>query len=255
MKNALQQIALGFVVIVTSACTRHAPPTGVKPPADFDWMKTWNEVTTENVTDSGKIDFVAVKAHPEKLKNVVAWVGDHGPKSTPALFTTRDAQISYYLNSYNALAMYNAITSSVKPKDKIRFFLLTKMKIDGQQMDLHAYENKVIRPLGEERVHFQLNCMVKGCPRLPNHVIPAENIEQTLADAATLFLNEDRNIEIHADKKTVRVSSILKFYTGDFLKKAPSLIEYANKYRAADKQIPKDYKVEFIPYNWDLNQK
>ena len=255
MKNALQNVALGALMLVGSACTRHAPPTGVKPPADFDWMKTWGEVLQENVTDTGKIDFVNVKAHPEKLKSVVAWVGDHGPKSTPALFPTRDSQISYYLNAYNALALYNAITNKAKPKDKIRFFLLTKLKVDGKEMDLHAYENKVIRPLGEERVHFELNCMVKGCPRLSTKPVAAENLEQTLTDAATLFLNEDRNVELHPDKKLARISSILKFYTPDFLKKAPSLIEYANKYRAADKQIPKDYKSEFIPYNWELNQK
>ena len=38
----------------------------------------------------------------------------------------------------------------------------------------------------------------------------------------------------------------------DFLKKAPSLIAYANRYREA--KIPDSYRVEFIPYDWTLNQ-
>lgn len=253
--KVLGRFALVALALLGTACTRHVPPTGAKPAADFDWMKTWGEVLSENVGDTGTIDFVNVKAHPEKLKNVVAWVGNHGPHSTPELFATREAKLAYYINSYNALAMYNAITSKVKPKDKIRFFLLTKMKIDGKDMDLHAYENKIIRPVGEERVHFELNCMVKGCPRLSNKPVAAEGLEQTLADAATLFLNEDRNLQIQPEKKVVRISSILKFYTPDFLKKAPTLIDYANKVRAPEKQIPKDYKVEFIPYDWALNQK
>lgn len=254
MKKVLGSFAAALLVSLTSAC-HHAPPTGVTPAADFDWMKTWDDVLQKNVTDDGKIDFVAVKAHPEELKEVVQWVGTHGPRSTPDLFPTRESKIAYYVDSYNALAMYNAITNHVHPKSKIRFFLLTKMRIDGTSMDLHAYENEVIRPLGEERVHFELNCMVKGCPRLPNHAIAPENLDGTLDAAATLFLNEDRNVELHPETKTVRFSSILKFYTGDFLKKEPSLIAYANKHRPADKQIPADWKVEFIPYDWTLNQK
>ena len=34
-------------------------------------------------------------------------------------------------------------------------------------MSLYTLENDVIRPLGDERVHFALNCMVVSCPRLP----------------------------------------------------------------------------------------
>ncbi|MCI0400628.1 MAG: DUF547 domain-containing protein [Gammaproteobacteria bacterium] len=34
-------------------------------------------------------------------------------------------------------------------------------------MSLYAYENDVIRKLGEPRVHFALNCVALGCPILP----------------------------------------------------------------------------------------
>jgi hypothetical protein len=49
----------------------------------------------------------------------------------------------------------------------------------------------------------------------------------------------------------VRLSQILQFYTDDFLKKAPSLIAFVNRYR--DVKIPEGWKVEFIPFDGRLN--
>lgn len=254
--------AILLVGVLASACSHRAPPADVKPAAmpatPADAYATWGKVLTAYVTDTGKIDFAQLKKDGAgDLKTFVAWVGTHGPRSQPADYPTPEAKIAYYLNSYNGLAMYNAITNKVHPKQKIRFFVLTKMRIDGQDLDLHAYENEVIRPLGEPRVHFALNCMVHGCPRLPQVPYspdPAQ-LGAQLDAGAKLFFNETRNVELHADTKTVRFSSILKFYTGDFLKKAPSLIAYANSWRPADQQIPADYAVKFIPYDWTLNQK
>ena len=49
----------------------------------------------------------------------------------------------------------------------------------------------------------------------------------------------------------MRLSQILQFYTDDFLKKAPSLVAYVNRYRQA--KIPEGWTVELIPYDWQLN--
>src|SRR5262249_42572722 len=155
-------------------------------------------------------------------------------------FATNEAVLSYYLNTYNALAMYNVIRSGVLPEDKVSFFYFRRLMIGGEYQSLYAFENDVIRPLGEPRVHFALNCMVRGCPRLPRGPFTAADLEAQLEAGAKLFLNEERNVELHADEKRVRFSQILEFYTDDFLKAAPSLIDYANKYRT--EKIPADYK-------------
>jgi hypothetical protein len=61
----------------------------------------------------------------------------------------------------------------------------------------------------------------------------------------------DRNVQLDPARKVVRINQILEFYKEDFLKKAPSLIAYVNKYRSSP--IPEDFKVVFIPYDWRLN--
>jgi hypothetical protein len=69
------------------------------------------------------------------------------------------------------LAMHGVVQAGIPDSlggfRKVSFFYLQKFNIGGKSMSLYHFENEVIRPLGEERVHFALNCMVIGCPKLP----------------------------------------------------------------------------------------
>ena len=51
--------------------------------------------------------------------------------------------------------------------------------------------------------------------------------------------------------KAVNISEIFKWYNGDFSDKAPSLIDYLNKYRF--EAIPTNYKTGYYTYDWNLN--
>src|SRR5258706_10404666 len=148
--------------------------------------------------------------------------------------------------------MYQVVTTPHRPQQRVRFFLLTAVVIDGRRTSLYRLENAVIRPLGDPRVHFTLNCMVRGCPRLPREPFEAGRLDAQLDAAARFFFSEARHVELRPEKKTVRFSEILSFYTKDFLAKAPTLIGYANRYRV--EPLPADWKVEFIPYDWTLNR-
>ncbi len=148
--------------------------------------------------------------------------------------------------------MWNAVHGRWKPAQKIRFFYLTRLEVDGEKRSLYSLENDVIRPLGEPRIHFALNCMVRSCPRLPREPWSAEQLDAQLDAAARLFVSEPRNVERVPARRTVRMSSIFDFYRKDFLAQAPSLIAYVNRFR--DDPIALDYQGEFIPYDWTLNQ-
>src|SRR5260370_1338506 len=118
---------------------------------------------------------------------------------------------------------------------------------------LYRLENAVIRPLGEPRVHFALNCMVRGCPRLPREPFDPSRLDAQLERETRRFLNESRNVQVDPPLRLVRVNSILHFYREDFLAQVPSLVPYLNRYRA--EPIPGDYPVRFFPYAWTLRQR
>jgi hypothetical protein len=49
----------------------------------------------------------------------------------------------------------------------------------------------------------------------------------------------------------VKVSEILKFYREDFLRTSPDLTAYINRHLGA--KMPEGYKVDFIDYDWTVN--
>lgn len=253
--TALRIAALIALSLFVSACaTIPAPVISDKPQTEP--RQAWARVLNKFVDDQGRVDFVGLSKDRADLDRYVAWVYAVSPASQASLFHGPNEVLAYHLNAYNALAMYeileNGIPDSLSGFKKVRFFFLTKMQIGGEEMSLRTYENDIIRKLGDPRVHFALNCMSRGCPRLPRVPFDAATLDQQLDREARFFFSETRNARVDAASKTVYLSEILKFYTEDFLAKAPSLTAFANQYRT--EKLPEDYSIEFTSYDWTVNQ-
>lgn len=231
-----------------------APPA-VAQERDADALARWARVLRDFVNDRGEVDFHGLANDPADLQAFVNYIARVGPDSAPALFPTREARLAYHINAYNALAMYNVIDSGM-PKSlsgltKLGFFVFKQFSIGGEAMSLYTYENDVIRPIGDERVHFALNCMSVGCPRLPKVPFTAGDLDAQLDRETRRFFAEPRNLQRVPESKTVRLSEIFKFYTEDFLRRSPSLITYVNQY--VPEKIPQDYEIDFVDYDWTVN--
>lgn len=242
---------LAILIVLTASCW--SPSAAQETAADADMH--WARVLHKYVNEHGQVDFCGLANDQADLRAYLDYVGRVSPQSVPAAFPTRKDAIAYYINSYNALAMYNVIVSG-RPKElgwltRLRFFGGRRFTIGGKAMTLYTYENTVIRPMGDERVHFALNCMVLGCPQLPNLPFSGEHLDAQLDASARHFFSEPRNLQVDLGRGVVRLSSILKFYTDDFLKRSPTLIAYVNRYVAME--IPPGIKIEFIPYDWTVN--
>lgn len=246
-------LALAGLGLAIAACATRAAVPIAAGPAAADPPAAWARVLRQHVLDDGRIDFVALRREPGDLAAYVAWVAANGPSTTPQRFPTRAARLAYYINAYNAVAMHRVVASESRPEAKLRFFLLTEFVIDGARRSLYALENRVIRPLGDPRVHFALNCMVRGCPRLPREPFDAETLDAQLDRETRRFLDEPRNVQVDPPLGVVRLSEILRFYAEDFLAQAPSLTAYVNRYRA--EPVPAEYRVRFIRYDWTLSQR
>ena len=220
-------------------------------------LDAWARVLDAYVDTRGRVDFVGLAASTDELRAYVDYIATVSPRSTPDAFSTADAELAYYLNSYNALAMYNVIDTGI-PRSlasffkKFAFFYWKKFNVGGEKISLYRYENNVIRRLGDPRVHFALNCMSISCPQLPRVPFTADSVQQQLDLETRRFFAESHNLRVDHARQTVEVSEILDFYTEDFLATDPSLIAYINRYR--DDQIPDSYTVEFIDYDWTVNR-
>jgi len=222
-------------------------------------LNDWAQTLERFVDDQGRTNFLALEKDTVALQKFVDAVGRISPKTHPDFFPSQAHVIAYHINTYNALAMKGVIERGI-PKHlnsllrRASFFKFRSIVIGGKKTNLYDYENKVIRPIGEARVHFALNCMVKDCPRLPRSVFTAETLEKDLQDASVEFFNKAKHIQLEADKKAVYLSGIMKFYTKDYVESGDKkdLIAYVNQFRS--EPIPNDYKVKFLDYDWTINQ-
>ena len=217
----------------------------------------WARVLNTYVDERGRVDFTSLQANPKDLQTYVDHIAAVSPRSSPGSFPGADAELSYYLNSYNALAMYNVIETGIPFSlagifRKFTFFYWKEFNIGGEKLSLYDYENKIIRPLGDPRVHFALNCMSVSCPRLPRVPFSADLLQSQLDAQAWQFFAESGNLRVDHARSIVEVSEILDFYTEDFLQTDTSLIAYINRYR--EDQIPDTYTVQFIDYDWTINR-
>ncbi len=194
-------------------------------------------------------------ANRTDLDRFVSFIYAAAPNNRPDLFSGPQDILAFHINAYNALAMYSVIDSGMPATlaglRKVQFFVLKKVTVGTTPMSLYAYENDIIRKLGEPRIHFALNCMVAGCPRLPREPFVGARLDEQLEAATCLFFSEPRNLVVDRQRRVIRVSEILNFYTGDFLRQEPSLAHYIARYRdilAAD-----SYEIEFIRYDWRIN--
>jgi Protein of unknown function, DUF547 len=250
--NSLKTHLLVMVIILLNACATIVPaPKPLSSLRTIEPLASYSRVLQSYVNERGEVDFPALQIHRTDLDNYIAYVAQLPATS----ISNVNERLAHYINSYNALSMYNVLESGIPKTNagsaKIRFFYLRKLLIGGKQMSLYDYENDLIRVLKEPRVHFALNCSALSCPVLPRTLFSGANLNQELDREAHKFFSEQRNLRIdHAGKK-IHVSELLDFYPDDFLSAdTPTLIAYINRY--APEKIPYDYTIEFIPYDWTI---
>lgn len=257
MRRQLQGLCLAL-----SLCTAIAPPPPGTRPEIPDGAAlavaeaAWGRVLKRHVAADGRVDFDAIAGRRADLDSFVGFVWQASPESHPELWPTPERALGFWIDTYNALAMYLVIASGIShdldgPIERWRFFVGQLVSVGGRQMSLRALENEIIRPLGEPRVHFALNCMARSCPPLPRTPFAGADVEAMLERETRRFLSEPRNLAIDGAANTATVSAIFDFYPEDF-EASGGIRAFVNRY--AEPPIPPDYELRYRDYDWTINR-
>ncbi|GIW82719.1 MAG: DUF547 domain-containing protein [Gemmatales bacterium] len=178
---------------------------------------------------------------------------------------TQNAKLAYWLNVYNAVTLRGILhfypTTSIKQHvSKLGGFNIWKdllIWVDGQLYSLDDIEHKILRKMGEPRIHFGAVCASRGCPPLRNEAYTAANVIASLNHNAQLFFSQPSNFRADAEHGVVYISELLKWYGTDF---APTPVEQIRKLRpffpdpASLAWIDSPgLKVKYLRYDWRLN--
>lgn len=208
-------------------------------------------VLEKYVTPAGLVDYKGIAADRTDFDLYLGYLAATSPKKNPELFPTKDDQLAYYINAYNAFAILGVINRPgiVGVNDNLAgFFYLTKYKMGGKKISLYDLENKIVRKeFQDARVHFALNCQSGGCPRMPNWAWDAKKLQDQLESMTVEFVTTPAKVELQADGK-VHISQIFEWYAADFVS-AGGPVAFINAHGGS---MPTDREVVIIPYDWTL---
>ena len=219
----------------------------------------WDQLLQKHVDQNGLVNYKGMKADLAVLDDYLNLLSSNHPDK--ATWSEKE-QLAYWINAYNAftekLILDNYPVESIKdigssinipfvntPWD-IKF-----INIGDEEYDLNNIEHGIIRKeFDEPRIHFALVCAAISCPRLRNEAYTHAELNVQLEEEARFFFNNPAKNNV--SKESMQLSKLMSWYWGDFKGQAKSRAEYVNRY--SDVKANPDADVDFLDYNWTLNE-
>ncbi len=180
----------------------------------------------------------------------------------------KSAKMAFWINAYNALTVDliadNLPLTSIRDLDGGNPWDARHFTVAGQDVTLNHIEHKILRPLGDPRIHAAVNCASRGCPPLSKTAFTAAGLDAEL-DAASLAWVSGNGLSIAADG-SVQLNQIFDWYGDDFKAdrdipgvdgKAEAAICFAIGYLPAHAETlaAGNYAVSHSTYDWSLNSR
>ncbi len=214
----------------------------------------WDGLLRAHVTEEGKVDYKGFIKDSVKVNEYLNLLSKNHPNNKN---WSKAEQLAYWINAYNAftikLIMDHYPTPSIKDIKKGIPFVNTVwdikfIKIEDRTYDLNNIEHGIIRPVFKDpRIHAAVNCASISCPKLQNRAYTADHLNAQLDQAVRNFLND--KVRNNITSEMAQLSSIFSWYRFDF----DSVRDFINQY--SDIKITKDTKIEYLNYDWNLNDK
>jgi hypothetical protein len=215
------------------------------------WIESYNRLLGKYAT-SGGVKYAEWKSNAGDMQALQAVVDGIAKENASGM--ERKQQLAFYCNAYNAWILHEALekypTKSVKDT-LFTFFTSKRITVAGQQTSFKAFEDNVIRKLGDSRIHFALNCASRSCPPLGRQAFTAGNLDGQFESLAKGYINSDRGVRFNAANKTAELSKIFDWYKDDF-KGDGGPLAFINKRRSTP--LPADAKISYQEYDWGLNE-
>ena len=209
----------------------------------------WSAELKKYVSDDGKVNYKAWANDQDALDGYLAQLAGTLPLSN----WSTNVQLAYWINVYNAntikLVLQHYPVQSIKDIHQGNPWDMAWINLGGKTYSLKQIETEYIRQrFRDPRIHFALNCAARTCPPLMNEAYDPARLDAQLTSRTKSFITDQ-----HHNQTTtvpVRLSQLFVWYKDDF---KPDVISFLNTYLTTP--ISADAKIEFIEYDWSLNEK
>lgn len=244
-------IACGTTVIET--------PAAIAETTQRSLDELWAAVL-QGVVRSDGVDYAALRRDRSTLKAVQAKL------STAAVPAANNERMAFYINAYNALTL--ALTESLLPKDPSKWpswslrdqgnaiqsvWKKYKFTVAGKQISLDEIEHRVLRPMGDPRIHFAINCASKSCPALAATPYTGAKLDAQLRQATKAFVQDKNQLRVVGGE--VRTNPILDWFAEDFKSQGGVRAFLVANLPPGDAKaaLAANKPLKFFDYDWHLN--
>jgi hypothetical protein len=228
----------------------------------------------------GLVYYRALDSDRRKLDAYIASLD--GPQARSVESWPREEQIAFWLNAYNAWVLRAVVdhypirgTSGRFPEDSLRqvpgVFDKTARRVAGRALTLDQIETTVLGPFRDPRLYLALGRGAVGSGRLRSEAFTGTSLGGQLESVAREFATSGRMLDIDEARGVVGVTPILSWREKDFVAAYAGAVppRYAQRSDVekallafVDRNLLQherdflernDFKVEFKPFDWSLN--
>jgi Protein of unknown function, DUF547 len=243
---AFVAIFLQINIVAASRWLQSIPPEPSKTAqVSLSLHDNWDKLLQKHV-HQGKVNYKTFKNDKLALASYIKTLTANPPTAN----TAKPAQMAFWLNAYNALTIQlivdNYPVKSIKDLDKGNPWDVSRYAFGGKNYSLNQIENQILRPMGDARIHFGLNCAAKSCPPLYHRAFVAATVETQLDQLTRAFIH--KNSENQLKGNAIQISNLFNWYAADF----GNVIAFLNQYSTLP--VYKNAKITYTTYDWSLNE-
>lgn len=231
--------------------------------ADGAAVAAWGRVLAEHQRQGG-VDYAALKRDRGDLDTYLRSLG----RARPGAMAEAEA-LAFWTNAYNAVVLHHVLErypGITSVKEVAGFFDKLTFPVAGEELTLDQIEGRG-RDLGDPRVHFAVVCASTSCPDLRGEPFTAAKLDAQLREQTHAFLaDESKGLRYDAAGGTVWLSSIFKWYAGDFTGGSTvvaffargGVLDWVREHAppaVARKLRGKRPSVRYLDYDWGLNDR
>lgn len=228
----------------------------------------------QEVVSGKRVDYRGLQARDDVLDGYLAALARSEPRALEA--AGRQARLAFWINAYNAcmlrlVADHYPIRKASFPRSLVNavagrpdnsvwqipdVFTRKFCPVVGAARSLDEIEHEILRPMGEPRIHFAVNCAARGCPPLAAEAYSAERLDEQLDAAARRFVADPRHLRIErGPKPKVQVNMVLNWFGEDFGGEDGVRRFLARYLSPADSALILDpaTAIDYLDYDWTLN--
>jgi hypothetical protein len=230
-------------------------PAGAFDEALYAALLSAHTVAVDDIAGT-RVDYGALRTSPDWARLVASLAA-----SDPSRLGSRAERLAFWIDAYNILAI--DLVRRHYPVDGIRsigglfspVWRMTAGEIGGRPYSLDQIENRILRPLGDPRIHGAIVCASLSCPPLRREPYRAADVDAQLDDNVRRWLADPRKgARVDRSSTTLYLSRIFDWFARDFGDVPAFVAAHVDPDDAAwIRAHSGSLRIRYLDYDWRLN--